>query len=80
MTNVEVDHVDFYPGGRDEIEAAFAAFMTRCEGVVACGDDAGRARVGERAHVEAVTYGTGSDNDVRRRRSTPWVRAGRAVR
>ena len=34
VTNVDVDHVDFYPGGRDEIEAAFAEFMTRCEGVV----------------------------------------------
>ena len=41
MTNVDVDHVDFYPGGRDEIEAAFAAFVTSCDHVVACGDDPG---------------------------------------
>ena len=26
ITNVEVDHVDFYPGGREEIERAFAEF------------------------------------------------------
>ena len=44
VTNVDVDHVDFYPGGRDEIEAAFAEFMARCESVVACGDDAGVRR------------------------------------
>ena len=62
VTNVDVDHVDFYPGGRDEIEAAFAEFMTRCESVIACGDDAGVRSVIDRAHVEAVTYGTGSDN------------------
>ena len=24
FTNVDVDHVDFYPGGRDEIERAFS--------------------------------------------------------
>ena len=63
MTNVDVDHVDFYPGGRDEIEAAFAEFMTRCESVVACGDDPGVRSVIERARVDAVTYGTGPTND-----------------
>ncbi len=31
ITNVEVDHVDFYPGGGPEIEAAFAAFARRCD-------------------------------------------------
>ena len=41
VTNVEVDHVDFYPGGRAEIEAAFAEFMVRCDQVVACVDDPG---------------------------------------
>ena len=29
VTNVEVDHVDFYPGGRGEIEAAFARVRRR---------------------------------------------------
>ena len=64
VTNVDVDHVDFYPGGRDEIEAAFAEFMTRCESVVACGDDAGRP-LGDRtlAGRSAVTYGTDRAND-----------------
>ena len=28
VTNVDIDHVDFYPGGRREIESAFAAFVS----------------------------------------------------
>ncbi|MEP6972698.1 MAG: Mur ligase domain-containing protein, partial [Actinomycetota bacterium] len=34
ITNVDVDHVDFYPGGIEEIEAAFGAFASLCERVV----------------------------------------------
>jgi UDP-N-acetylmuramate--alanine ligase len=58
ITNVEVDHVDFYPGGRDEIEAAFVAFADRCASVVACVDDAGVRRVLETSRSPRVTYGT----------------------
>ena len=69
ITNVDVDHVDFYPGGRDEIERAFAAFAARCGHVVACGDDAGVRRALELADAEATTYGLGSGqrSDPRRR-------------
>ena len=64
VTNVDVDHVDFYPGGRREIEAAFAAFMSGCELVVACGDDPGvRAAIGLADASRVVTYGTGPAND-----------------
>jgi len=63
VTNVDVDHVDFYPGGRDEIEGAFAAFMDRCEAVVACGDDAGVRSVFARTATDALTYGTGQASD-----------------
>ena len=79
VTNVDVDHVDFYPGGRDEIEAAFAEFMTRCESVVACGDDAGVRSVIDRARADAVTYGTGSDERLDARDRRRRVRAGRAA-
>ena len=44
VTNVEIDHVDFYPGGRAEIERAFTAFAERCEHVVVCADDEGALR------------------------------------
>jgi len=63
ITNIDVDHLDFYPGGLPEIESAFAAFAATCGGVVACGDDAGVRRALTRAGVSAVTYGTGDDVD-----------------
>ncbi|MGZ5213380.1 MAG: UDP-N-acetylmuramate--L-alanine ligase [Actinomycetota bacterium] len=63
VTNVDVDHVDFYPGGRDEIESAFAEFMARCELVVACGDDAGARASISLAGSRVVTYGTDPAND-----------------
>ena len=65
ITNVEADHLDFYPGGLGEIEAAFAAFARTSAVVVACGDDRGAAAALERADVDAVTYGTGERNRVR---------------
>jgi UDP-N-acetylmuramate--alanine ligase len=57
ITNIEVDHVDFYAGGLDEIEAAFAAFAGKADGVVACVDDAAVRRVLDRVATPAVTYG-----------------------
>ncbi|MDP9298851.1 MAG: UDP-N-acetylmuramate--L-alanine ligase [Actinomycetota bacterium] len=65
VTNVEIDHVDFYTGGRDEIESAFATFVSRCGHVVACGDDAGARSAIERSGVDATTYGTEHGNDLR---------------
>ncbi|MGZ8582027.1 MAG: UDP-N-acetylmuramate--L-alanine ligase [Actinomycetota bacterium] len=64
VTNVDVDHVDFYPGGRDEIESAFGAFVSGCKHVVACGDDPGVRSVLEGAGVEALRYGVGEANDL----------------
>jgi UDP-N-acetylmuramate--alanine ligase len=65
VTNVEVDHVDFYPGGRDEIEAAFTAFAERCEHVVVCADDDGAVRSVGAARRPTTTYGTAEGADVR---------------
>ena len=64
VTNVDIDHVDFYPGGRDEIEAAFGAFVTSCEHVVACGDDPGVRSVLDATGIHAVRYGAGPSNDL----------------
>jgi UDP-N-acetylmuramate--alanine ligase len=63
ITNVEVDHVDFYPGGRAEIESAFTAFADRCGLVVACGDDPGTRRALAGTGTSAIRYGTGEDLD-----------------
>jgi UDP-N-acetylmuramate--alanine ligase len=64
VTNVDLDHVDFYPGGLDEIVRAFAEFASRCEHVIACGDDVDLRRALDLAGVDALTYGEGRDNDV----------------
>jgi UDP-N-acetylmuramate--alanine ligase len=64
ITNVEVDHVDFYTEGLEQIEAAFADFASRCEHVIACGDDPGVRRVFSIAGVGATTYGVGPGNDL----------------
>jgi UDP-N-acetylmuramate--alanine ligase len=65
ITNVEVDHVDFYHGGRDEIESAFAAFAGRCGRVVACADDAGTGRVLAGTTVPSLSYGVGPAAEAR---------------
>ncbi|HXF35602.1 MAG TPA: UDP-N-acetylmuramate--L-alanine ligase [Actinomycetota bacterium] len=59
VTNVEEDHLDFYRGGRAEIEAAFARFCERSARVIACADDPGARAAVARAGTDAVTYGTG---------------------
>jgi len=74
LTNVDVDHVDFYPGGREEIQRAFGEFATRCGRIVACGDDAGVRESLDLGGLRAsITYGTGDYNDlvVRVRRLGP---------
>jgi UDP-N-acetylmuramate--alanine ligase len=62
ITNVDVDHVEFYPGGLEEIEGAFAAFASRCAHVVAWGDDPNTAAALSLAGVQATTYGFGGGN------------------
>ena len=58
VTNVEVDHTDFYRGGIEEIESAFTAFAERCGHVVACADDPGAIRSISRSGRPSLTYGT----------------------
>ncbi|MGZ8598586.1 MAG: UDP-N-acetylmuramate--L-alanine ligase [Actinomycetota bacterium] len=65
VTNVEVDHVDFYTGGIEEIEAAFTAFAERSDRVVVCADDDRAVRCVTAAGVPTSTYGTAVDADVR---------------
>ncbi len=79
VTNVEVDHVDFYRGGRDEIEAAFAAFADRCRHVVACIDDPGAVRAIEGSGAEVTWYGRAPEADVRVEVRSLAPRAARAT-
>ena len=64
VTNVDVDHVDFYAGGRAEIESAFASFVESCRQAVVCGDDPGVRAVLDEVGVPTVRYGRGEDNDL----------------
>jgi UDP-N-acetylmuramate--alanine ligase len=65
VTNVDLDHVDFYRCGREEIEAAFTSFASRCEHVVVCADDAPAMRSVAAATVPSTTYGTSNRSNVR---------------
>ncbi|WGW14015.1 UDP-N-acetylmuramate--L-alanine ligase [Saxibacter everestensis] len=67
ITNVEADHLDFYGTG-EAVEKAFDQFCDRVgessDGVVvACADDAGAARVAERARQRGVTVWTYGRSD-----------------
>lgn len=65
VTNIELDHVDFYQEGQPEIDAAFSVFMQRAGSIVACGDDEGVRRAAALADTPVLTYGLGPENDVR---------------
>jgi UDP-N-acetylmuramate--alanine ligase len=64
VTNVDVDHVDFYAGGRGEIELAFAAFCARCATVVVCADEPEALHAASSA-ANTVTYGVSARADAR---------------
>ena len=64
VTNVDLDHVDFYVGGLEEVVRAFAEFVARCDHVIAWGDDPNLARALDLAGIRATTYGEDPDNDV----------------
>src|SRR5581483_486152 len=70
VTNVDLDHVDFYRGGLPEIEAAFRAFGERCAHVVVCADDPRAMRAIPPSRLR-VTYGLSDSADVRVEVSSP---------
>jgi UDP-N-acetylmuramate--alanine ligase len=65
VTNVEVDHVDFYPGGVDELRHAFAEFCARSAELVVCADDEGAREAVRLAGAKPVRYGTSPSADLR---------------
>jgi len=79
VANVEVDHVDFYPDGLEEIESAFGAFADRSSRVVVCADDPGAVRSVEGTRSPVTTYGTGADADVRLEVASPGPGGARGV-
>jgi len=79
ITNVAVDHVDFYPGGEEEFRRAFAEFAARAGAVVACLDDPGAAEAVRIAGVEVVSYGIDPSTDVRVTVESPGPGGARGV-
>jgi UDP-N-acetylmuramate--alanine ligase len=71
VTNVEIDHVDFYPGGEEELRLAFAEFCARSDRLVVCTDDAGAREALRIAGANAITYGEGADAELRLTVETP---------
>jgi UDP-N-acetylmuramate--alanine ligase len=71
VTNVAVDHLDFYAGGEDEVRSAFAEFIARCDRVVVCADDPGALEALRRAGSDAVRYGSAEDAEIRLEVTTP---------
>ncbi|MDR0339002.1 MAG: UDP-N-acetylmuramate--L-alanine ligase [Desulfovibrio sp.] len=66
VTNVDMDHMDFYPD-RDSIDEAFIQFMNKVPfyGVnVVCGDDPGVRRLLPRVNRPVITYGFNAGNDL----------------
>jgi len=63
ITNVDVDHVDFYRD-REEIGSAFAAFAQHAGTVAACWEDPGVRRALAH-HPNVIRYGEGLDLEVR---------------
>jgi UDP-N-acetylmuramate--alanine ligase len=67
VTNVNMDHMDFYPS-MEAVDDAFVAFMNKIPfyGVnVVCGDDPGVRRLLPRIRRPVVSYGFGETNSIR---------------
>lgn len=57
VTNMEADHLDIYPGGIEEIRAAFAQYIRGAKMVVLCADDAGASSLPTPNTAEVIRYG-----------------------
>jgi UDP-N-acetylmuramate--alanine ligase len=79
VTNLEVDHVDFYPGGLEEIGRAFTAFAERCDHVIVCGDDSSAVRSVAESGRPYTTYGSAPKADLRIEITSAGPGRGRAV-
>ncbi|MEO8577248.1 MAG: UDP-N-acetylmuramate--L-alanine ligase [Gemmatimonadales bacterium] len=57
VTNMEADHLDIYPGGIDEIRAAFAQYIRDARTIVLCSDDPGASTLPTPSTAEVIRYG-----------------------
>jgi UDP-N-acetylmuramate--alanine ligase len=64
ITSIDADHLDFYPGGLDEIVRAFSVYAGTASIVVAAGDDPNVREALERSPTAVTWYGSGAGVDV----------------
>ncbi len=67
VTNVDLDHVDFY-SGIDAVDEVFLSFMNKVPFYgrnIVCGDDAGVRRILPKVKRPVLTYGLGEENVLR---------------
>ena len=62
ITNVELDHVECYPGGIKEIRDTFQIFGNKADLVIACGDDENIRQI--KFDKETIYYGFNENNDI----------------
>lgn len=62
ITNIELDHVECYPGGIEEIRDTFEQFGNKANVVVACGDDENIRKI--QFTSDTIYYGFNDNNNV----------------
>lgn len=56
LTNLELDHEDFYAEGWPQLEATMLAFVDRAKVLVYCAEDAGAAQIAAKAQCRTIPY------------------------
>lgn len=62
ITNIELDHVECYPGGIEEIRETFKTFGNKANVVIACGDDENIKMIDFSS--DTIYYGFNDDNNI----------------
>ena len=62
ITNIELDHVECYPGGLEEIKDTFKKFGDKANVVIACGDDENVRQINFSS--DTIYYGFNDNNDI----------------
>jgi UDP-N-acetylmuramate--alanine ligase len=62
ITNIELDHVECYPGGIEEIRETFKTFGDKANIVIACGDDENIRKIDFSS--DTIYYGFDDSNDI----------------
>jgi len=62
ITNIELDHVECYPGGIKEIRDTFKIFGDKANVVIACGDDENIRKINFTSDI--IYYGFDEKNDI----------------